>query len=132
MVRDQILGQLIWIVLQNHSIMKIFSWNVRGAGRKCFCSQVRYLMSKYNSDTFAFMETRSVKIALIRLLKESIANFLFFMKFLLKGFSSGIWLLWKNNIELEANIVKTHARLIFCQLRENKKHVHWPVTFLYG
>lgn len=38
--------------------IKLSSWNVRGAGRKSFYSQVKFLMAKYNPDVMVFMETR--------------------------------------------------------------------------
>lgn len=49
--------------------MKIFSWNVRGPRRKGFLAQNIVLISKYNLDIIALMETR----VLIEL-KKSLLN----------------------------------------------------------
>lgn len=38
--------------------MKIISWNIRRTCRKGLCSQVRFLLSKYNLDIISLMETR--------------------------------------------------------------------------
>lgn len=38
--------------------MKISSWNVRSAGRKCFFSQVKDLIVKYNPYIHVFTRTR--------------------------------------------------------------------------
>lgn len=45
-----------------------------------------------------------------------------------EGFSRGLWLLCKTNIDFKIDIM--HERYIHCQIRDNKGYSHWLVTFL--
>lgn len=38
--------------------MRILNWNIRGAGRKGFLAQLKYLLSTHKPDILALTETR--------------------------------------------------------------------------
>lgn len=92
------------------SAMKIVSWNVRGAGKKGFNSQVRYLISKYDLDILALVETRVNSNRAHKIIER--INLPNFVEILPKGFSGGIWLLWKNSMEFQLNLLKTQERFM--------------------
>lgn len=69
--------------------MKIISWNIRGAGHKGFSSQVRFLISKFNLDIFAFMETTVNSNRACKIIGR--INWPNFIEISPEGFSGGIW-----------------------------------------
>lgn len=98
--------------------MKIISCNIRSAGQKGFSSLVRNLISKFNPDILAFMETM-FNSNRARKISERM-NWPNFIEIAPEGFSDRIWPLWKNNIDFDITILKTHTRFIHCQIKDNK------------
>lgn len=70
--------------------MKITSWNVRGAYREGFYSQVRNLILKYDLDFLAFMKTRVNSNRAHKIIEINVPKFIEIPP---EGFSGGIWLL---------------------------------------
>lgn len=76
----------------NWNPMKIINWNVRGASRKGFYGQVRYLISKFNPNILAFVGTRVNSNEACKIIEKS--NFPIFFKILRVGFLRGFGLHW--------------------------------------
>lgn len=57
LIWDLIWGQLGKKIHKNWCLMKLISWNVKGAGKKGFYSQVKFLMSNDNPDVIVCIET---------------------------------------------------------------------------
>lgn len=85
--------------------MNIISWNVRGGGQKDFYIQVKYLISKNNPDN-VLMETS----ADLNRASDNIRRIIWlnFIEIPFEGFSCRIWLLWKDNVQFNINILNTH------------------------
>lgn len=68
--------------------MNIVNWNVLGAGREGFLSQVMFMILKYNLDIIALVETRVNSHRAYKIIEK--INFQNHLEIPLEGFSGGI------------------------------------------
>lgn len=85
------------------NFMKIFSWNCRGAGSSQFVRVMKDLAKLHKPDIIVVMETRCGGPKAEKIIKK--IGFDDFVKVDAIGFSGGIWVLWRNPIQVFVSVI---------------------------
>lgn len=105
------------------STMKILNWNMLGAERHGFYSQVMDHICQYFPDILLYMETKVNFDRVLKIIKRILLSNSIEIPFV--GFSGWIWLFWKDNVDFKLRFVKGH-------INDTRKNIYWLVIFVYN
>lgn len=117
----------VWFVARDLFVMKILSWNSQGAASSGFRHTLFLLVKKIKPDLVGLLEPRISGNAVDKACKSF--GFENWIRVEVVGFSGGIWLLWRNNINFE--IIATNPQFVFTHIRRGQERVGL-VSFVYG
>ncbi|CAI9102776.1 OLC1v1001101C1 [Oldenlandia corymbosa var. corymbosa] len=115
---------IIIIVLSMN--LQLIVWNVQEAASPNFFNSFRLLISQYRPDVIAMLEPRIGGKDAESFIKKSRFGRSFRVE--AQGFSGGIWVLWKDNVQL--TVVACTRQLVHVKI--NEAGIMYWVTFVYG
>lgn len=101
-------------------------WNCQGAGSKKFMRAARLLIKTHNPSVMALLETKVSGDRANDICKK--LNFSNWIRIEAIGFSGGIWILWKEEIDLQVKF--THPQFAISDIRSDNKH--WNMVIVYA
>ena len=108
--------------------MRIVAWNIRGAGRPDFLSQVKKLPSKFDPSILFLSKTKVNANKSLDIYPELQFDCFDFVNSI--GFSRGLCLCWNPKV-VSSNIILKSNRMIHCMVYF-LLNINCFITFLYG
>jgi exonuclease III len=109
-------------------LMKVITWNCRGAQGKKFRRALTNFCRSNKVDLVALQETRCSGIVARNTIKN--LGFKYSLLAEARGFSGGIWLMW-NRTDIKIHLIKTDFHFLHVQVQEGNMEP-WQLTVVYA